>query len=45
MKFPDIIISKGQTEDIQCRREEQLNFIEKERIDVWQVASSRLIEA
>ncbi|MPC69622.1 hypothetical protein E2C01_063852 [Portunus trituberculatus] len=33
-------MSKGQTEDIKCRRERQLNVIEEEGIVVWKVVSS-----
>ena len=40
MKFPVKIVSKGQTEDVQCRREGELGVIEEEGIVVWKVVSS-----
>ena len=36
MKFPVLIISKEQTEDVQCRGGRQWSIIE-ERIVVWKV--------
>ncbi|MPC31612.1 hypothetical protein E2C01_024907 [Portunus trituberculatus] len=40
MKFPVKVMSKGQTEDIQCGRGKQLSVIEEEGIVVWKVVSS-----